>query len=158
MEIEKIETNLKRNLILHSSFLKSLSPTKTIENNSIRIDNTFTSQEFLGFGGALTESCCYVLSKIDSNLSHSILEEYFSKAHLNYQFCRLSIASCDFSLSSYSYAYQNDLSDFSIQQDLKYVIPILKKAKTHNPKIKFLSSPWSPPAFMKDNHRLDKRW
>lgn len=73
---------------------------------------------------------------------------------MNYNFCRISIGSCDFSLNSYSYSYENNLSDFNINRDLKYVIPIIKLAQKRNQNLQFLSSPWSPPAFMKDNHSL----
>lgn len=154
MEIEKIETNLKRNLYLKSSKLKFSSPSKNIENQVIRINPEITFQKILGFGGALTESTCYVLSKIDKNIANQILEEYFAKDKLNYQFCRLSIASCDFSLDSYSYSHKTNLSDFNINRDLQYVIPTIKLAQNVNKNIQFLSSPWSPPAFMKNNHHL----
>lgn len=87
-------------------------------------------------------------------MSNKILEEYFSKDKLNYSFCRISIGSCDFSLDSYSYSQKNDLSDFTINHDLKYVIPTIKYAKKLNRDLKIISSPWSPPAFMKDNHSL----
>ena len=146
MEIKKIETNFKRNLILHSSSVKFSSPAKNIENNAIRINPNFTFQNFLGFGGALTESSCYVLRTIDEDLCQKILEEYFSKHNLNYQFCRISIGSCDFSLSPYSYSYKKDLSDFNLKRDQKYVIPIIKSAQKFNPNIQFVASPWSPPA------------
>lgn len=154
MEIEKIETNLKRNLKLHSSVVKFIPDAKKIESQVIQVNPQFTFQEILGFGGALTESSCYLLNTIDKKLSNQILDEYFLKDNLNYQFGRLSIGSCDFSLKSYSYSYQDDLSDFSIKQDLKYVIPIIKSAQKRNAFLKFVASPWSPPAFMKDNHNL----
>lgn len=154
MEIEKIETNLKRNLLIHYSRVKSFPNSKNMENRIIRINPELTFQKNLGFGGALTESSCYVLSTIDKDMSNRILEEYFSKDKLNYTFCRISIASCDFSLDSYSYSYKKDLSDFKIDRDLKYVIPIIKKAQKFNYNLQFLSSPWSPPYFMKDNHSL----
>ena len=87
-------------------------------------------------------------------MSNQILEEYFSKEKLNYTFCRIPIGSCDFSLNSYSYSYKNDLSDFSIDHDMKYMIPIIKSVQNLNSNLQILSSPWSPPAFMKDNHSL----
>lgn len=154
MEIEKIETNLKRNLLLHSSHVKFSSHPKNIENQIIRINPDFTFQKILGFGGAFTESSCYVLSHLKEDIRNQILDEYFSKDQLNYQFGRVSIGSCDFSLKSYSYSYQNDLSDFSIRRDLEYVIPILKLAQKRNNSLQFIASPWSPPAFMKSNHSL----
>jgi glucosylceramidase len=41
------------------------------------------------------------------------------------------------------------LVKFSLQEDQKYVIPILKQILAINPKIKILGSPWSAPAWMK---------
>lgn len=157
MKFKKIETNLKRNLFLNSSYVDFSSKPKTIENEVIRVNPEFTFQEFLGFGGALTESSCYILSKLENSVANEILDEYFSKNNLNYQFARISIGSCDFSLKSYSYAYKNDLSDFSINHDLQCIIPIIKSAKEKNNTLKIIASPWSPPAFMKDNNNL-KRW
>lgn len=49
MEIEKIETNLKRKLLLHSSHVKFFPNSKNIENYVIRINPEFTFQEILGF-------------------------------------------------------------------------------------------------------------
>lgn len=49
MEIEKIETNLKRNLFLYSSHVKFFLNAKNIENNIIRINPDFTFQKILGF-------------------------------------------------------------------------------------------------------------
>lgn len=37
---------------------------------------------------------------------------------------------------------------------MKYVIPIIKTVQKLNTDLQILSSPWSPPAFMKDNHSL----
>lgn len=37
---------------------------------------------------------------------------------------------------------------------MKYVIPTIKAAQKLNRDLQILSSPWSPPAFMKDNHSL----
>ncbi len=73
---------------------------------------------------------------------------------MNYNICRLSIGSSDFSINSYSYSTKDDLSDFSISKDMKYVIPIIKKAQNRNINLKFLASPWTPPAFMKNNKKL----
>ncbi len=154
MKVNKIETNLKRNLMLHSSYVTFSHTKKLTENQVIRIGPTISFQKILGFGGALTESSCYLLSTIDKNLSNQILEEYFGKENLNYQFARISIGSCDFSLESYSYAKQEDLADFSILHDKKYILPILKSAQAKNSKLQFLASPWSPPSFMKDNKSL----
>lgn len=154
MKVKKIETNLKRNLYLHTSYVEFSNASKKKENQVIRINPNFSFQEILGFGGAFTESSCYILSQIDKKIANTILDEYFLDSHLNYQFGRISIGSCDFSLKPYSYSYKKDLSDFSIEHDRKYVIPIIKSAQKRNKNLKFIASPWSPPAFMKDNNSL----
>ena len=73
---------------------------------------------------------------------------------MNYNIARISIGSSDFNNYSYSYSNKNDLSDFSISEDMKYVVPIIKEAQMQNKKLKFLASPWSPPAFMKNTKKL----
>ena len=99
----------------------------------------------------LLGSSCYNLSTCSEDVKNKILDEYFLN---NYNLCRISIASSDFSLNSYSYSYQNDLSDFSISKDIEYVIPIIKEAKNRNKTLKILASCWSPPSFMKTNKNL----
>lgn len=49
MEIEKIETNLKRKLLLYSSRVKLFPNSKNMENHVIRINPEFSFQEILGF-------------------------------------------------------------------------------------------------------------
>ena len=82
------------------------------------------------------------------------MKDYFSPNGLNYSLCRTHIGSCDFCLKSYSYLYNEDINTFSIEHDKKYLIPMIKNALKINSNIKLLASPWSPPSFMKDNHRL----
>ena len=155
MIIDKIETNLKRKLYLHETNNIEISPTSdNIDSNVINIDPEQYYQEFLGFGGAFTESTGYALSTVNKDIYNRILDDYFSTSGINYSFGRLPIGSSDFSLDSYSYSYKNDLSDFSIERDMKYIIPTIKSALKRNGNIKFVASPWSPPAFMKNNNRL----
>lgn len=153
MFIKKIETNLKRNLFFNeTNNLKLNSTTNTQNQDCIKIVNEYF-QNFLGFGGAFTESTGYALSTVNTEIYNKILDDYFSKEGLNYNFGRLPIGSCDFSLKSYSYSYKKDLSDFSIEKDKKYIIPVVKSALERNSNIQFIASPWSPPAFMK-SHKL----
>ena len=102
----------------------------------------------------LLGSTCYNLSSCTKDIQNQILDEYFSENVMNYNICRISIASSDFNLKSYSYSNKFDLSDFSITEDMKYVVPIVKMAQNRNKNLKLLASPWSPPAFMKSNKKL----
>lgn len=157
MKITKIETNIKRDMYLHETeniLLNSIE--KPLVNETISIGNNKAYQTFLGFGGAFTESSGYALSTVSLENYNKIIDEYFSKDGLNYQFGRLPIGSSDFSLKSYSYSNKEDLSDFSIEQDKKYIIPLIKSAQERNNNIKFVATPWSPPAFMKDNRKINR--
>jgi glucosylceramidase len=71
---------------------------------------------------------------------------------------RIPIGATDFSMDRYSLAETpNDLemADFSLDRDRERLIPYIKAALAVNPDIKFWGSPWSPPAWMKDNNNSD---
>lgn len=94
----------------------------------------------------------YTYSLLPDNKKAEFINDYFK--NINYNLCRLSIGSCDFSLNSYSYSQKSDLSDFSIEKDYEYTIPLIKDILNVNPNVKFLASPWSPPKFMKNTKIL----
>lgn len=154
MEIIKIETNYKRKLFFYESKVKPKSYSEKLETQIINIYPEIKCQEFLGFGGAFTEATGIALKQLPYEKRNRIISDYFSTNELNYSICRLPIGSTDFSPKSYSYSNKPDLSDFSIEQDKKYIIPIVKLALKENPNIKFLASPWSPPKFMKSTKML----
>ena len=153
--ITKYETNFRRKLFMNeTSNIKLKEDNSNEENKIINIYPNIEFQKLIGFGGALTGSTCCNLSSCSDDIKEQILDEYFSKDKMNYAICRISIGSSDFNPKSYSYSYKNDLSDFSISEDMKYVIPIIKEVQKLNKGIKFLASPWSPPAFMKNNNKI----
>jgi glucosylceramidase len=112
-------------------------------------------QRISGFGGAITESAGYVFSKMDDKTKEAFLQSYYGKDGSGYRIARISIDSCDFSLGHYT--AMNDQNDtefksFSLENDQRYVIPLLRAAqKTADAPIELMLSPWSPPAFMKTN-------
>ncbi len=155
MEIEKIETNYKRNMFLHKTEnILTKDYSIKVSSKVINVYPEIKYQSIIGFGGAFTEATGYALKLLSEEKQNEIINEYFSKEGLNYCFCRLPIGSSDFSKSSYSYSQKENLSDFNIDRDKQYIIPAIKKAQKVNNDIKFLSSPWSPPKFMKSNKML----
>ena len=102
----------------------------------------------------LVGSTCYNLATCKESTKNEILDEYFLDNKMNYNICRISIGSSDFNLNSYSYSNKQDLLDFSISEDKKYIIPIINEAKKRNKNLKILASCWSPPSFMKSNQKL----
>jgi glucosylceramidase len=122
------------------------------------LDETKTYQEMIGFGGAFTESSAYNLIRINKEKREEAIKAYFDKEEgLGYTICRVSIHGCDFSLNSYTYIDEGDkeLKTFDIARDEKWVIPLIKDAEKYAKEpIQLLASPWSPPAFMKDNNSM----
>ena len=127
-------------------------------NNDIVLDDKVTFQEMVGFGGAFTESSAYNLIRISKEKREEALKAYFDKEEgLGYTIGRVSIHGCDFSLNSYTYIEEGDkdLKTFDISRDRQWVIPMIKDAEKYaKEKIQILASPWSPPAFMKDNNSM----
>ncbi|MDD3478141.1 MAG: glycoside hydrolase family 30 protein, partial [Candidatus Izemoplasmatales bacterium] len=113
-------------------------------------------QTIFGFGGAFTESACYNLYRVNEEVREKALELYFDpEKGLGYTIGRVSIHGCDFSLSSYTYIEEGDaeLKTFDVSRDLTYVVPIIRQAEQiAKQPIQLLGSPWTPPAFMKDNN------
>lgn len=119
-----------------------------------------TFQTFLGIGGAITDASAEVFAKLPADKQQELLNAYYSKENgIGYTLIRTNIHSCDFSSGSYTYVEEGDatLKTFSIEHDKKYRIPLIKKAMaTAEGKINLFASPWSPPAFMKDNNTMLK--
>ena len=102
-----------------------------------------------GLGGAITEATAYNFSKLDSEKQQAFLQAYYGKDGLGYSWGRISIGSNDFCLKPFEYTKKMDLSDFSIEHDRKWLIPMIQKILKHNKDLIFLAAPWSPPSFMK---------
>lgn len=149
-----METNFKRNLFWDVHKLNMNGKLKKQERELINLYPEIESQEIVGFGGAFTEASGYCLAQVKEAVASSIIDDYFSENGLGYSLCRVPIGSSDFSLSPYSYLKNSNIDTFSIARDEQYVIPMIQKALAKNPNLKFLSSPWSPPAFAKTNKML----
>ena len=137
---------------------ENIAPGNVQEDSECNIINVFDEikyQEILGFGGAFTESAAYNYSQLTDEQKKLFMESYFSRKNgIGYNFGRTHINSCDFSLDIYTYVEDGDseLKTFSIERDKKYTIPFIKDAlKYCEDELVLFASPWSPPAFMKDN-------
>jgi glucosylceramidase len=126
---------------------------------SIFVDDTKTFQSIDGFGFTLTGGSAMLLSKMNAEERAKILQELFATDgnNIGVSYLRISIGASDLDDHVFSYddlpAGETDpkLTKFSLSEDQKYLIPILKQVLKINPKIKFLASPWSPPTWMKTN-------
>nr|WP_294899457.1 glycoside hydrolase family 30 protein [uncultured Pedobacter sp.] len=125
---------------------------------TIFIDPNRTFQTMVGIGGAITDASAEVFAKLSKDKQQELLNAYYSKDKgIGYTLARTNMNSCDFSSNSYTYIKEGDkyLKTFDISHDDKYRLPMIQQAiKTANNKLKLFVSPWSPPAFMKDNNSM----
>jgi len=121
------------------------------------VDPTKTFQTILGIGGALTDASAETFAKLPKAKQQEFLNAYYSHDGIGYTLARTNIHSCDFSSASYTYVDEGDreLKSFSIKHDQEFRIPFIKQvlATTGN-RLNIFASPWSPPAFMKDNNNM----
>ncbi len=127
--------------------------------DTINVDTSKTFQTHMGFGGAFTEAAAYTFANTNEENKKAIIEAYFNKEKgLGYNLGRTTIHGCDFSLEPYTYIEEGDdeLKTYSIARDEKWIIPMIKAAeKEAGHRLELLCSPWSPPAFMKDNKDIN---
>lgn len=126
----------------------------------ITVDTSVTYQTMDGFGYSLTGGSAYHLNQsITAEQRKEILNELFSTEGngIGISYLRISIGASDLDEQVFSY---NDLPDgetdltlekFDLSPDRKNLIPVLKEILAINPDIKIMGSPWSSPAWMKDN-------
>src|SRR6185369_211729 len=115
-------------------------------------------QTFLGIGGALTDAAAETFAKLPKPKQREFIDAHFDEERgIGYKLARTNIHSCDFSSASYIYVDEGDkeLKSFSVAHDKQYRIPFIKEvlAATRG-RLNMFASPWSPPAFMKDNNDI----
>lgn len=120
------------------------------ENKVVNVYPECTDQTFLGFGGAITEAAAYTYAKMNDSQKRDLLTAYFAPDRMNYQFVRIPIDSCDFSLGQYTSYTESGAPHFT--RLTKYILPMLRDAEAvAGREIPVMLSPWSPPEFMKTN-------
>lgn len=131
----------------------------TTDIPTIELNPAITYQRMDGFGFTLTQGSAQHLLGMTNESRNAILQELFGQnvSEIGVSYLRLSVAASD--LNEYPFSYHDVenghmdtlLTEFSLGPDTLDVIPVLKEIMAINPKIKLMGSPWSPPAWMKDN-------
>jgi glucosylceramidase len=122
------------------------------------VDPSKAFQTLLGIGGALTDASAEVFAELPQERQRELLRAYYDPEQgIGYTLARTSIHSCDFSSESYTYVADNDreLKSFSVAHDRRFRIPLIKQAiAAAGGRLTLFASPWSPPAWMKDNNDM----
>src|SRR6476659_5296039 len=122
------------------------------------VDPAKQFQTILGVGGALTDASAETFAKLPRAKQQEFLNAYYDRRNgIGYTLARTNIHSCDFSSGSYTYVDEGDkeLRSFSVKHDREFRIPFIKQVlAAAGGKLNIFGSPWSPPAFMKDNNNM----
>lgn len=143
-------------------FTKQESGISTYVQNSyptINVNSSVEYQEIDGFGYSLTGGSALHINKMSSSARAELLNELFGVDGnmIGVSYLRISMGASDLDAAPFSYndlpAGETDveMTKFSISEDQKNLIPVLKEILAINPAIKIMGSPWSPPTWMKTN-------
>ncbi len=78
-------------------------PVTLVDANAIILDPATTKQEILGFGGALTDSTCFILHQLSEAEREPILHDLFAPGEMAMNVCRTCIGASDYSRNVYSF-------------------------------------------------------
>ncbi len=125
----------------------------------IELDTAQQYQEMDGFGFTLTGGSALHLQNMSAGARAGLLQELFGDGpeDIGISYLRVSVGSSD--LDEYPWSYNDlpegetdpELTQFSLGYDTLYLIPTLREILEIRPDIPIMGSPWSPPAWMKDN-------
>ena len=163
--------------------LRSMSPQyfvkeKKTDRPLLVVDDAVRYQKIIGFGGAMTDSSAWLIQdRLTPWQRNRVLQKLFSPTlGIGLNVTRVPIGSSDFTATGVPYTYDDDppstdgycsnptagqipcdpnLDSFSISHDEAYIIPALREMLAIDPKVKILSTIWSPPAWMKANDNLN---
>lgn len=129
---------------------------------TITVDPSRNYQKMDGFGASITDSSAVLLAGLPDAKRAEVMRSLFHPQEgIGLSFLRQPMGASDFVAGPhYTYddvpAGQTDfaLDHFSIAHDEAQILPLLREATALNPKLKVLATPWSPPAWMKDNGSL----
>jgi glucosylceramidase len=148
------ETVRKSNWFLHSD-----QPLQDNTHVSVEIRTAQQFQKWNGFAGAVSELGAKALMAIPASERDRFFVEAFSREKgIGLDWIRLPVGASDFALDAYSHSMTPDdfeMQAFSLERDIKLIIPFIRAAKAVNPGLRIHASPWSPPGWMKLSGRMD---
>lgn len=152
-------TNADKSILFQKQTQRFSFESQTNTLPSIYVDDTKTFQKMDGFGYTLTGGSAQLLAAMKPAERAKLLQELFTtnQNNIGVSYLRISIGASD--LSDHVFTYndlptgQTDpkLTRFTLAEERKELIPMLKEILAVAPSLKILGSPWTPPVWMKTN-------
>lgn len=135
--------------------IRSLSANVGGGECNVVVDTSRHFQKHLGFGGAITEAAWRAVSVLPEGERKKVIDAYFSGQGLKYNIVRLPIHTTDFAERPRTYVKEGDaaLETFDMSWDMDRFNFYLECRRASDG-LFTIATPWSPPAFMKDNGEL----
>ncbi|RZJ78064.1 MAG: glucosylceramidase, partial [Chryseobacterium sp.] len=159
LKVESWETSNDKSMLLSK---KNIVEAGNDEAEVININAAKQYQSVDGFGFALTGGSAQHIIRMSATERSKLLNELFGNrpGQVGISYIRVSIGASD--LNEYVFSYDDlkagetdpELKYFSLSQDEKDVVPVLKEILAISPKIKIMGSPWSAPVWMKSNQNV----
>jgi len=129
----------------------------------IHVNDQRMYQTFLGAGATMTDTSAWLIDTLPQAVRAGLIQSLFGARGIDLSFMRLPIGASDFTAGGVPYTYDDTpigvqdprLMHFSIAHDQAYTIPTLLEVLAVRPQSWIMASPWTAPAWMKTNDRLD---
>ncbi len=135
---------------------------------TVTVNENNRYQRFTGGGASFTDTAAWLMNSsgaLTAATRDATMRKLFDPVSgIGLDFLRNPIGASDLARHDYTFddmpAGQSDpdLTHFSIAHDLADVLPLTKQAEQLNPDLKVLGTPWTAPAWMKDNAAMDQGW
>ncbi len=128
-------------------------------NSTIVIDDGHKDQPVDGFGFAMTGGSADLIHAMEPAARHKLLLQLFGRGpgQDGISYLRVSIGASDMNAHVFTYddmpAGETDptLRHFTLAEDERNLIPVLKEVLAISPNLQILASPWTAPSWMKTN-------
>jgi glucosylceramidase len=130
----------------------------------ITVNDAVRYQRVKGIGAAMTDTSAWLIqNQLSPGTRASLMDNLFTKDGIHLGFALIPMGGSDFSVAGSPYTYDDlragetdpTLSHFSTGHDESYIFPLLREMLALAPHTETFAVPWSPPAWMKANDRLD---
>ncbi|MFD4576006.1 lectin [Streptomyces sp. NPDC058417] len=135
---------------------------------NITVDENTRYQTFTGGGASFTDTAAWLMNSsgaLSQATRDATMRKLFSPTEgIGLSFVRNPMGGSDLARFGYTYddvpAGQTDptLTRFSLAHDQADVLPLTRQARQLNPDLTVVASPWTAPAWMKDNGQLNGGW
>ena len=136
-------------------------PTPDALAQRVVVSSTSLKQTIDGWGACFNERGWKAMEVLAPAARDALMRELFHPTEgLRLGLCRTPIGASDYAVDLYSLnenAGDYGMARFSIERDRQRLIPYIKAAQAYRPDLRLWGSPWSPPSWLKNNHKLSGR-